>query len=167
METRELVERIEQNFHAAVIGASSEGSFAYVNAQPARLKEILSYCLHDQSMRFDLLDCLFGIDTGDELVVVYQLFSTGLGHRLNIKTSVSRHNAKLPSVTGFWRAATVYELEAAEMFGILFEGHPSPRHLLLPDDWQGHPLRKDYVFPEEYQQIEHRRTPLRKEHARP
>ena len=167
METRELVHRIEQTFKDGVISAADEGLFPNVLIQAEALKPVISFCVHDSLMRFDFLECLSGMDTGEEMLVIYQLYSTAFSHRLNVKVSIGRHGSKIPSVTGFWRAAAAYELEAAEMFGITFEGHPAPRHLLLPDDWQGHPLRKDYVFPEEYHDIEHRRPPLRKEHARP
>lgn len=167
METRELVHRIEQTFKDGVISAADEGCFPFVLIQPEMVKEVLSYCAHDGGMRFDFLECITGVDAGQEIVVIYHLYSTTLSHRLNIKVAVPRHSARLASMTGFWHAANVYEREIAEMFGVLFDGHPNPRKLLLPEDWQGYPLRKDYVFPEEYEDIEHRRAPLRKEHPRP
>jgi len=55
-----------------------------------------------------------------------------------------------PSTTAVYRASQWHERECAEMFGITFEGHPDPRNILLPDDWVGHPMRKDYEFPKEY-----------------
>lgn len=167
METRELITRLEQVFGASVVGASDAHSFPSVSIKPESMKEILSYCLHDATMKFDFLDCITALDTEQDIVVIYHLYSTILAHKINIKVSVSRHEPKLASVTGFWRAAHAYEREAAEMFGIKFEGHPDLRNLLLADDWHGHPLRKDYVYPEEYHGIEHRRAPLRKEHVRP
>jgi NADH-quinone oxidoreductase subunit C len=118
-------------------------------------------------MKFDFLDCITALDTGQDILVIYHLFSTILAHRLNVKLSVGRNDPRVPSVTGFWRAATAYEREAHEKLGIRFEGHAGMGSLLLPEDWHGHPLRKDYVFPQEYQGVEHRRAPLRKEHARP
>lgn len=167
MEPRDIIARVEQTFASAVVSKTLEGPFLFVQVKPASLKEIMSFCVHDASMKLDFLDCLTALDTGQDIVVIYQLFSTILAHRFTIKVSVNRHEAKLPSVTGFWRAALAYEREAAEMFGIKFDGHPALDRLLLADDWQGHPLRKDYAFPEEYKGVEHRRTPLRKEHARP
>lgn len=167
METRELVHRIEEIFKDGVVSAADEGAFAFVQLKPEALKGAMSYCAHDVAMKFDYLENITASDSGEEITVIYQLHSMTFSHRLNVKVALTRHGPTLPSMTGFWRAADVYELEAAEMLGISFEGHPSPRHLLLPDDWHGHPLRKDYVFPEEYHDIEHRRPPLRKEHARP
>ena len=167
MELRDIIARVQQTFSSAVVSTTLEGPFLFVQVKPASLKEVMSFCVHDASMKLDFLDSLTAVDDGQDITVIYQLFSTILAHRFNIKVSVSRHEAKFPSMTGFWRAANAYEREAAEMFGIKFDGHPALDRLLLPEDWQGHPLRKDYVFPEEYKGVEHRRTPLRKEHARP
>jgi NADH:ubiquinone oxidoreductase subunit C len=138
-----------------------------VQVKVDQLKGIMSYCVHEPALRFDLLECLTALDVGSELAVIYHLRSMTLSHRLNVKVTVPRHNPTVPTMTCFWRAARSHELEAAEMLGLVFEGHPSPRHLLLPDDWYGFPLRKDYVYPEEYHDLEHRRAPLRKEHAQP
>lgn len=167
MQTRELFQRIEREFKSGVADTVAEGVFPSITVAADSLKNVLSYCAHDAALAFDFLENLTAVDTGQDFVVLYQLYSTTLFHRLNIKVIVSRHIARLASATGFWRSAHCYELEAAEMFGLTFEGHPAPRRLLLPADWQGFPLRKDYVFPEEYHGIEHRREPLRKDHVRP
>lgn len=150
-----------------MLAAADEGPFPFVQVKAEQLKGIMSYCCHDPAMRFNVLECLTGLESGSELVVIYHLRSISLSHRLNVKVAVPRHNPVLPTMTGFWRSARLGELEAAEMLGIAFEGHPAPRKLLLPDDWFGYPLRKDYVYPEDYHDLEHRRAPLRKEHARP
>lgn len=167
MKTAELIGKIEQIFSAGVIGASSDGSFPCIHIRVEDLRGVLNFCYYDQVTKFDYLECLTALDSGDEFAVIYHLYSTTIGHRINIKTSIPRHKPVLASAVNFWRAANVYEREAAEMFGIVFENHPCPEPLLLPEKWQGHPLRKDYVYPEEYEGIEHRRAPLRKEHARP
>ena len=74
-------------------------------------------------------------------------------HRLMIKCVIPKSNAVMPTSVAVHRAAQWHERECAEMFGITFEGHPDPRNILLPDDWVGWPLRKDYEFPEEYHGI--------------
>lgn len=167
METRELARKVEQAFGKSVLATGDANSFPFIQISTASLKEVLAYCSSDALMKLDFLDCLTVVDTGQDIVATYHLFSTTLVHKLNIRVSVGRQAPRLPSVTRLWKAAVAYEREAAEMFGIAFDGHPSLRPLLLPEGWIGHPLRKDYVFPEEYQGIEHRRAPLRKEHARP
>lgn len=168
METRKLFEKIEANFKSAVSAASLEDeTFPSLTIKRGSLNEILSFCLHDKDMRFDYLECLTGMDTGAEIIIIYQLLSTALAHRLNIKVPVSYDDPKISSVTGFWRAALAYERETAEMLGVVFEGHPYLKPLLLAEGWSGYPLRKNYSYPEQYQGIEHRRPPLRKEHVKP
>ena len=70
-----------------------------------------------------------------------------------IKALLPKSALKMPSSAAIYRAAQWHERECAEMFGITFVGHPDPRNILLPDDWIGYPLRKDYVFPKEYHGI--------------
>jgi NADH-quinone oxidoreductase subunit C len=167
METSEIVAAIEKGIPNSVINSSAEACFPFIQIRANDFNAIMSFCMHEQQLRFDFLECLTASDTGQDFEIIYQLVSTTLLHRINIKLSVERHLAKVTSATGFWRAALAYELEAAEMLGIEFEGLKEVRRLLLPDDWHGHPMRKDYVYPEEYQGVEHRRQPLRKEHVRP
>ncbi|MEW6057432.1 MAG: NADH-quinone oxidoreductase subunit C [Bdellovibrionota bacterium] len=169
METREFFEALEKNFGKAIhpIEDQNGGKFISIGVERDSLKKVLEFCAADSSLRFDFLENMIGIDAGQELQIIYRLVSLSLVHTLNLKVSVDRHSPKMPSAHETWKAAIYYELEIAEMLGISFQGHPEPRKLLLPEDWQGFPLRKDYTFPEEYHSIEHRRAPLRKEHTRP
>ncbi len=89
----------------------------------------------------------------EQLWAVYQLLSVGKKCRLSLKTYVPKADCRIDSATPVYPAADWHEREAAEMFGITYEGHPDPRPMLLPDDWVGHPLRKDYEYPEEYHGI--------------
>lgn len=84
---------------------------------------------------------------------VYQLLSLARKSRLTVKVHIPKDDCRIQSVVGVYPGADWHEREAAEMFGITYEGHPDPRHMLLPDDWAGFPLRKDYKFPEEYHGI--------------
>ena len=74
--------------------------------------------------------------------VVYELSSTDHHHRLRVKVGVSEGDPHVPSVTGLFRTADWYERETYDFFGIVFDGHPDLRRLLMPDDWEGWPLRK-------------------------
>lgn len=76
--------------------------------------------------------------------VVYSLLSYGRHERIRIKVKVSGADPYIESVTGLWAGASPFEREVFDLFGIRFQGHPDLRRILLPDDWEGHPLRKDY-----------------------
>jgi len=97
---------------------------------------------------FDFLADLCGGDRGVEeeprFEVNYHLFSTTRHHRLRLKVLVNENDAHVPTVTGVWRTANWHERETFDLLGIIFDGHPDLRRILLPDDWQGHALRKDF-----------------------
>jgi NADH-quinone oxidoreductase subunit C len=104
--------------------------------------------LHDApDARFDYLSDLTATDwpprTEARFDVVYCLYSTTLRQRVRVKVKVSEHDP-LASVTGIWPAANWLEREIWDMFGVNFTGHPDRRRILMPEDWQGHPQRKDY-----------------------
>lgn len=90
---------------------------------------------------------LHGFDDGDNLAVIYHLFRPGEAFEVTVKAVTSRQRPSVPSVMSFWKGAWWPEREVMEMYGIEIVGHPDPRKLLLPDDWEGYPLRKDYVYP--------------------
>jgi len=98
--------------------------------------------------QFDFLADLCGVDRGVEeeprFEVNYHLFSTTRFHRLRLKVLLDEANVHVPTVTGVWRTANWHERETFDLFGIVFDGHPDLRRILLPDDWQGHALRKDF-----------------------
>jgi NADH-quinone oxidoreductase subunit C len=81
--------------------------------------------------------------------VVYHLYSIARGHRLRLKVGLDEADPVLPSLVEVWAAANWGERETFDMYGIRFSGHPSLTRILMPDDWQGHPLRKDYPLIEE------------------
>jgi NADH-quinone oxidoreductase subunit C len=98
--------------------------------------------------KFDFLADLCGVDRGVEeeprFEVNYHLFSTTKHHRVRLKVVLNESNVHVPTVTGVWRTANWHERETFDLFGIIFDGHPDLRRILLPDDWQGHALRKDF-----------------------
>lgn len=110
---------------------------------------------------FDYLSCLSGVDHGIEknkFEIVYHLASIPYKQQLVLKTikEYDRNNEVLPSflsVSGIWRTAEWHEREVFDLMGINFDGHPDLRRILLPDDWESYPLRKDYQAPEEYKGI--------------
>lgn len=96
---------------------------------------------------FDLLSCLTAIDNGPELntmEVIYNLYSIPLEHALMIKTVISRENPEIETVSHLWKTADWHEREAYDLFGINFINHADLRRILMPADWEGHPMLKDY-----------------------
>ena len=95
---------------------------------------------------FDMLTDICGVDRGDQLQVIYRLYRSYSADAAVVKVTMPRTAARVPTAAQLWQIAAWPEREIAEMFGITFEGHPDPRHLLLPDDFEGYPLRKDYQY---------------------
>jgi len=98
--------------------------------------------------QFNFLADLCGFDRGPEeeprFEVNYHLFSTTKHHRVRLKVLLNENDPHVPSVTGVWRTANWHERETYDLFGVIFDNHPDLRRILLPDDWQGHALRKDF-----------------------
>jgi len=128
----------------------------YLLVDPAQLVEFLLVCRDDPKLGFELLIDISASDPAaddENFWIIGNLLSVRNKHRLAFKAHLPKDAASLPSATAVYRAAQWHERECAEMYGITFEGHPDPRNILLPDDWVGHPMRKDYEFPKEYHGI--------------
>ena len=99
-------------------------------------------------LEFNFLADLCGFDRGPEeeprFEVNYHLFSTTKHHRVRLKVVLSEDDIHVPTVSTVWRTADWHERETYDLFGVIFDGHPDLRRILLPDDWQGHALRKDF-----------------------
>jgi NADH-quinone oxidoreductase subunit C len=122
---------------------------------PEAIAEVAAMLRDDPGLRFDNLMCLSAVDWPKEspprLEVVYHLFSYTHRHSFVMKVDLPRDKAHLPTVENVWPVANWHEREAFDLFGIVFDGHSDLRRILLPDDWPGHPLRKDWEQPETYQ----------------
>ncbi|MBM4357424.1 MAG: NADH-quinone oxidoreductase subunit C [Deltaproteobacteria bacterium] len=109
----------------------------------------------DPELHFDYLECVTGIDFPDDkkIHVVYHLYSYAKKHRVVVKVLLDRDDPVVPTLTHVWPTANWQERECFDLLGVLFDGHPDLRRILLPDDWEGHPLRKDYEAASEYHGI--------------
>ncbi len=112
------------------------------------LEKLIPFCeflKNDPNLFFENLMCLTAVDNIDSLDVVYHLCSYRNKHRIAFKVRVTGENPEVPTVTHLWPGANWHERETYDLLGIKFAGHPDLRRILLADDWEGHPLRKNYT----------------------
>ncbi len=120
--------------------------FLTVTVPKEKLHELAVKLKATPETAFDYLFCETGMDWKDSLGVIYHLRSTTHGHEMVIKAHTSdRNNANLDTVCDVWRTAELHEREIHDLFGIEFNNHPNMQVLILPENWKGYPLRKDYV----------------------
>ena len=127
-----------------------------VRVQATDLKTVCRNLHENPSVFFDMLSCITVVDNGVEagtMEVIYNLYSIPFNHHLALKVIVPRNHAEVDSVEGVWKTANWHEREAYDMFGLKFKGHPDLRRILMPADWDGYPLRKDYKKQEYYRGI--------------
>ena len=101
----------------------------------------------EDGLLFDYLFCLTCVDWKTHLGMVYHLSSTTHRHNIVVKSKLDREQPEIETVCTIWKTAEFHEREVAELFGVNFLHHPDLRKLILPDDWEGFPLRKDYEDP--------------------
>ena len=102
---------------------------------------------------FDFLMCITSYDLGSgKLGLAYNFYSNKIKHSIEIKIEFES-TIEIPSVSAIWRTADWHEREAYDMMGIIFSGHPNMKRILLSDDWEGYPLRKDYKEPDYYRGV--------------
>ena len=101
----------------------------------------------DENKSFDYLFCLTCVDWKTHLTMVYHFSSTKHRHNIVVKSKLDRTHPEIETVSHIWKTAEFHEREVAELFGVNFLHHPDLRKLILPDDWSGFPLRKDYEDP--------------------
>ena len=133
---------------------ANENTETYIQLKPDQWFEIGAWLKSEPSLSFDSLQCQTGIDVGDNtLEARYNFHSMKHNHYTEIRIAVTRKEATIPSVEQIWRIADWFERETYDMLGIEFSGHRDLRRILLPDDWEGWPLRKDYQVHETYHGI--------------
>lgn len=140
----DLVQRFQTRFGEAIREAWLDRKQAILVVARESLPEIARYCRDAE--KFDFLTDLTAVDwprREKRFDVVLNLYSFSKNERLRVKVHAAE-NDPVPSVSSVWPAANWLERECFDMFGIRFEGHPDLRRILLPEEWQGHPLRKDY-----------------------
>jgi len=154
MTPAEIHSRLKEKFPSAV-GEWQEPKAGdpCILLEPQELHEVCLFLKSEPGLEFDYLKLITGVDRGDKLSSVYHLYSYKHQHALVLRADVERAEPKLPSVADIWPAADWLERECFDMLGIVYQGHPDLRRILLPLDWEGYPLRKDYKQPQSYHGI--------------
>lgn len=154
MKPEEIYEVLTDKFGESVLGFDTElAGDPNIQIAPTAIADVCQYLAHTDSLAFDSLMCLSGVDlsANDEVFsVVYHIYSMKHRHNVVLKASMPKTESHLPSVTHIWKTADWHERETYDLYGIVFEGHTDLRRILLPDDWEGYPLRKDYKEPDLY-----------------
>jgi NADH-quinone oxidoreductase subunit C len=136
-----IAERVRMSYPEVVVSRDE----ASVSVGREELLAALGSFRDDPGLRLDFLSSVTATDRPDgdpRFWVVYELSSTELHHRLRVKVGLSDEDPRVPSVTGLFPTADWHERETYDFFGVVFDGHPDLRRILLPDDWEGWPLRK-------------------------
>jgi NADH-quinone oxidoreductase subunit C len=154
--------RLRERFGEAIGDLAGTGRDASCSVEPARIAEVCQFLRTEPALRFDCLSNLSGVDypKRNAIQVVYHLFSYPLRHWIVLKVDAMRDDPVVPTVSDVWSAADWQEREVFDLLGVTFTGHPDLRRILMPEDWPGHPLRKDFVEPQEYHGISTSRESL-------
>lgn len=141
------VQKLQAAFPNALINAGVSNGELAIEITPAAVRACLELLRGAEEFRFTLLSDLTAVDrfpVEPRFEVVYQLLSIDTHQRLRVKARVPGDSPVIDSVVFLWPAANMLEREVFDLFGIHFNGHPNLRRLMMPDEWEGHPLRKDY-----------------------
>ena len=163
LNANEIHARLRARFGDAIgdlAGARRDNFCATV--APTAIADVCRFAKDDPDLAFDCLSNLSGVDYPKRGVIeiVYNLYSYRHRHLFALKVGAPRDNPVVPTVAGIWAHADWQEREAFDLLGVTFTDHPDLRRILMPEDWPGHPLRKDFVEPEEYHGISTSRESL-------
>ena len=173
MSGQAFLDRLTTRFPGAITGHNLAAIDPWIEVAPEHLVAVATYLRDEPDLRFAMLNCVSGVDYFEpdakkaakndwqpHLEVVYHLSSIAHKTTLVLKVILPRWKGdkpgelpEVPSVSGVWSTANWHERETFDLVGVRFTGHPDMRRILCPEDWIGHPLRKDYEMPLEYHGI--------------
>lgn len=151
MEQCTIADSIKTQFPEEVVDIVDHHGQVGVLLRPGQIVAILRWLRDTEGLCMDHLRALCGVDNKkrhcpypERFEVVYQLYSTSLRHEIRLRVLLPEKNAHVESAVPLWEGANWLEREVFDMFGICFDNHPNLTRVLLPDDWEGHPLLKEY-----------------------
>ena len=144
----DLTRRIQARFGQDIAEASDALGEAVVRVSPERYHELIATLRDDDELAFDYLDFVSAVDWGAErgFDVIAQLWSTRYRHGLRVKVAAGAEDASVPTISDLYPGADWHERETWELFGVVFDGHPNLAKLLLPEEFEGFPLRKEFAL---------------------
>lgn len=174
MDSAAIAELVRARFPAVELRASDNGQ-PWLLVPAAEIVQVGGFLRDEPRLRFASLCDLTGWDLlkypatppGTDIAVAYYLHSLEHRHHLTLKVLAPRDACTVPSVSAVWPAAAYFEREVYDLLGVRFAGHPRLVRIMCPDDWTGHPLRKDYIYPAAYHGVAHLREGQRFEDAPP
>jgi NADH-quinone oxidoreductase subunit C len=146
MENATVIERLRAALPEAIQKTAEFRGSLSVYVKPEAIVEVARFLRDDPDLSYNFLDNLCGVDylgRDPRFEMVYHLLSHKHRHLVCLKVGLPEHNPSVPTLTGLWATANWQERETFDLFGITFTGHPGLQRILMPDDWEGHPLRKD------------------------
>ncbi|MCX5801716.1 MAG: NADH-quinone oxidoreductase subunit C [Candidatus Eisenbacteria bacterium] len=146
-----VVDLLLKKFPDSISVVEERTNWPSVRVKLEAFENVARFLRKEPGLGFDYLTCISGVDYPERAPrfdLVYHLVSLEHKHVLVLKVGVGEKDAA-PSVAAVWKSANWHEREAFDLLGIQFSGHPDLRRILLPDQWKGHPFRKDYVLAEE------------------
>ncbi len=151
MDPLQIAKMIEEKFAGQVLATTAHAGQVSVLIKRETVKDICLYLRDEPSLKMDHLADLTAVDyskypgdTGPRFEVVYNLISTVHRHRIRVKSRVPEDDPCIDTVSSIWQTANWHERETYDLMGVRFNGHPDLRRILLAEDWEGYPLRKEY-----------------------
>jgi NADH-quinone oxidoreductase subunit C len=145
----DIADRLRAQFGQDVTASEDVHGHASVTVKPGRYQEMARFLRDDPELAFDYFDFLAAVDytpKGGGFQVVTHLYSTAHNHHARLKVDCDAAEPHCPTLSEVYAGANWHEREAAELFGVVFDGHPHLVNLLLPEQFEGHPLRKDFAL---------------------
>lgn len=152
---KEIYQSLVNRFPNHRIEISEDKLFNFIIVPREIIQDVCKFLKEEHSINY--LSSLCGTEQKDSIEIVYHIGTVEKKESIVLKTKIPKQDAVVRTVENLFPSASLFERETFEMLGVKFEGHHDLRRLLLPDDWEGYPLRKDYKYPPEYHGILHDR----------
>ena len=135
-----------------ILTSVEDGLYPFLEIDPDKLVEVCAFLTKDEGCYFDYLSNLTGVDLLEEnkIEIIYDLVSIPLEQKLTLKVKTDRDKPVIDSISSVWKSADWHEREVYDLLGVNFKNHPDMRRILMPTNWEGFPLRKDYEDAEKY-----------------